>query len=76
MWSFSERGLYWVRTTTFDDPVLPAERDRRLRADRREDRQALTLTAGEDHRHRPLHAGMLTLPLHATRDRTVKVSLP
>ena len=69
MWSFSDRGLYWVRTTTssmprvdavrereVDDPVLAAERHRGLGADPGEDRQALALTAGEDHRHRPLHA--------------------
>jgi len=49
-----------VREREVDDPVLAAERDRGLRADAREDREALAFAAGEDHGHRPLHGSMLT----------------
>ena len=48
-----------VRQGEVDDPVLPPERDGRLGPDSRQDRQALTLTASEDDRHRPLHRSML-----------------
>ena len=46
-----------VREREVDDPVLAPERDGRLRADRRQDGQALAFSAGEDQRHRPLHSG-------------------
>ena len=44
-----------VRQREVDDPVLAAERDGRLGALLGQDRQALALAAGKDHRHRPLH---------------------
>ncbi len=47
--------VHAVRQREVDDPVLAAERDRRLGAHGREDREALAFAAGEDHRHRPLH---------------------
>ena len=64
-----------VRQREVDDPVLAAERDGRLRAHRREDRQALALAAREDHRHRPLHDRMLALASWAAGERSVKVRL-
>ena len=45
-----------VRQREVDDPVLAAERHGRLGALLGQDREALALAAGEDHRHRPLHA--------------------
>ena len=64
MWSFSERGLYCVRTRTLSIPeltqfesvksmirYLPANGTAGLARTRREDRQPLTLTAGEHDRH-------------------------
>ena len=48
-------GVHAVREREVDDPVLPAERDGRLRPHGREDGEPLALAAGEDHRHRPLH---------------------
>ena len=39
-----------------DDPVLAAERHRRLGPLLGEDREAFALAAREDHRHRPFHA--------------------
>ena len=61
MWSIRERGAYWVRTADVgqarvdhvregevDDPVLAAERDAGLGADLGQDRQPLTLAAGQD----------------------------
>ena len=44
-----------VRQREVDDPVLAAERHGRLGPLLRQDREALALAAGEDHRHRPLH---------------------
>ena len=61
MWSISERGAYWVRTADVgqagvhrvgqrevDDPVLATERDARLRAHLRQDREPLALAARQD----------------------------
>ena len=46
-----------VREREVDDPVLAAERHRRLGALLGQDREAFALAAREDHRHRPLHVG-------------------
>ena len=72
MWSFSERGLYCVRTRTssiseltqlrqreVDDPVLARERHGRLGAHSGQDRQPLPFPTGEDDGDDPLHAAML-----------------
>ena len=52
-------GVDAVRQREVDDPVLAAERHGRLGAHLGQDRQALALAAGEDHRHRPLHASAM-----------------
>ena len=48
-------GVDAVGQGEVDDPVLATEWDRRLGPFLGQDRQALTLTAGEDDGHRPLH---------------------
>ena len=60
-----------VRQREVDDPVLAPERDRRLGPDRGQDREALTLAAGQDHRHRPLHAQVLVRRLTIGRTRSL-----
>ena len=47
--------VHAVREREIDDPILAAERDGGLRANGREDGQPLTLAAGQDDCHRPLH---------------------
>ena len=47
--------VHAVAQREVDDPVLAAERHRRLGTHRREDREALAFAAGEDDRHRPFH---------------------
>jgi hypothetical protein len=54
--------VHAVGQREIDDPVLAAERDRGLGTNGREDRETLALTAGEDHRHGPLHRAVLPLP--------------
>ena len=65
-------GVDAVRQGEVDDPVLAAERHRGLGPNGREDREALTFAAGEDHGHRPLHGRMLTPTHGASGDRPVK----
>ena len=48
-------GVDAVGQREIDDPVLAPERDRRLGPLLGQDREALALTAGEDHRHGPFH---------------------
>src|SRR5207244_8513288 len=52
-------GVDAIRQGEVDDPVLATEWNSGLCAHARQDRQALTLTASEDDRHRPLHRSML-----------------
>ncbi len=53
-------GVDAVRQREVDDPVLATERHGRLGPHGRQDREALALTPGEDHRHRSLHRPALT----------------
>ena len=68
-------GVDAIRQGEVDDPVFATERNSGLCAHARQDRQALTLTAGEDHGHRPFHAGMLAPDLCWAHHLTVLRSL-
>ena len=67
----SDPGVDAVGQGEVDDPVLPTKRHGRLCAFLGQDRQALTLTASEDDRHRPLHVGMLARTICRIRERPV-----
>jgi hypothetical protein len=55
-------GVDAVRQGEVDDPVLPAERDSRLRPLLRQDGEPLTFAAREDDRHRLLQGSASTDP--------------